>query len=70
VNQLIEGVSQCNPYLLLSMMKFARFTNVVETAKGRFNSYVVKTTQNSNGAVQTMTVSDKSGQTITYTFEY
>ena len=70
VNHLIEGVDNCNPYMLLSMMRFARFTSVISEAKGKYNSYQVETTTNPNGSVKTMTVKDKNGQAITYTFVY
>lgn len=70
VNQLLEGVDNCNPYLLLSMMRFARFTSVISEAKGRYNTYQVGTETNSNGSIRTMTVKDQNGKTITYTFIY
>ncbi|MBQ2360553.1 MAG: hypothetical protein II398_06630, partial [Prevotella sp.] len=68
--QLLEGVDNCNPYLLLSMMRFARFTSVISEAKGRYNTYQVGTETNSNGSIRTMTVKDQNGKTITYTFIY
>lgn len=70
VNHLLEGVDNCNPYMLLSMFRLARFTSVVSEAKGKYNSYQIENTINSNGSIKTMKVKDKNGQTITYTFEY
>ncbi len=70
VNQLLEGVDNCNPYMLLSMFRMARFTSVISEAKGRYNSYQVETTANADGSVKTMTVKDKNGQSITYTLVY
>jgi hypothetical protein len=43
---------------------------VISEAKGKYNSYQIENTINSNGSIKTMKVKDKNGQTITYTFEY
>lgn len=71
VNQLIEGVEYCDPYMLLSFYKLARQTSVIAKATGnKGNSYTIATTTNANGSVKTMAVSNAGGQTITYTFSY
>lgn len=70
VNQLLEGTDNCNPYMLLSMFRLARFTSIVSEAKGKYNSYQVETVTNADGSVKTMTVRDKNGGVITYTFVY
>ena len=71
VNQLIGGVANCDPYLLLSFYKLARQTSVVAKAEGKKGTtYTVSTETNANGSVRTMTVTDHMGNKITYTFEY
>ena len=71
VNQLIGGVANCDPYLLLSFYKLARQTSVVAKAEGKKGTtYTVSTETNANGSVRTMAVTDHMGNKITYTFEY
>ena len=71
VNQLIGGVANCDPYLLLSFYKLARQTSVVAKAEGKKGTtYTVSTETNANGSVRTMAVTDHKGNKITYTFEY
>lgn len=70
VNHLIEGIENCNPYMLLSMFRMARFTQVVSEAKGRYNSYQVEVATNNDSSIKTMSVKSKSGDTVTYSFAY
>lgn len=70
VNHLIEGVENSNPFMLLSMFKMARFTQVISEAKGRYNSYRVETTTNSDSSIKTMTVHDQMGNAVIYNFAY
>ena len=70
VNHLIEGVENCNPFMLLSMFKMARFTQAISEAKGRFNSYRVETSLNVDSSIKTMTVRSQTGDAITYNFMY
>ncbi|MBO4315870.1 MAG: BACON domain-containing protein [Prevotella sp.] len=70
VNHLVEGVEKCNPFMLLSMFKMARFTQVIAEAKGKYNSYQVETTANGDSSIRTMTVRDQNGASITFNFTY
>lgn len=70
VNHLIEGVENSNPFMLLSMFKMARFTQVISEAKGRYNSYRVETATNSDSSIKTMTVHDQMGNAVIYNFAY
>lgn len=71
VNQLVGGVANCDPYMLLSFYKLARQTSVVAKAEGKKGTvFTVATETNANGSVRTMTVTDHKGNKITYTFEY
>lgn len=70
VNQLIEGVEKCDPFMLLSFFKLARQTSVISKATGRYNTYTVDTKTRSDGAVEKLTVTDKNGNAITYSFSY
>lgn len=68
-NQLLLGTNNCDPYLLLSLFRYARSSSVVEKAIGEAGTINVKTTLNADKSISTMTVS--SGETeTTYTFEY
>lgn len=69
VNQLLHGIEQCDPYLLLSLYRYARNTSIIATAKSEHDTYVVTTTLNSDRSVHTMTVTCGK-ETVTYTFEY
>ena len=70
VNQLIEGVEQCDPLMLLSFFKLARQTSVIKKATGRYNTYTVDAKTRSDGSVESMTVKDKNGKEIVYTLRY
>ena len=70
VNQLIEGVEQCDPLMLLSFFKLARQTSVIKKATGRYNTYTVDAKARPDGAVESMTVTDKNGKSVVYTMKY
>ena len=71
VNQLIEGVENCDPYMLLSFYKLARQTSVISKATGnKGTAYTITTTTNADGSVKTMQVANGNGGAITYTFGY
>jgi hypothetical protein len=70
VNQLLLGISECDPYLLLSMFRLARNTNIVSRAETADGSFVVEATLNADKSVSTLTVTDKAGAKVTYTFTY
>lgn len=70
-NQLMEGVANCDPYLLLSFYKLARQSYVLAKAEGKKGSiYTFKTTTNADGSIKTLDVTDANGNKITYTFRY
>jgi|SRR5574344_1965642 hypothetical protein len=72
-NQLLMGVKECNPYLLLSTFRYARNTNLYSSVDGTYNSYKIESTME-NSHLKTLTVTHtnkKSGVVdtpITYTF--
>ena len=70
-NQLILGAEQCDPYLLLSLFRYARQTSIVSEMTGLTeNDHVIVTmTLNADKSIHTMTVRRLDNE-ITYTFEY
>lgn len=70
-NQLMEGVANCDPYLLLSFYKLARQSYVFAKAEGRKGTrYTFDTKANADGSIKTLAVTDINGNKITYTFRY
>lgn len=70
-NQLMEGVANCDPYLLLSFYKLARQSYVFSKAEGRKGTrYTFDTKANADGSIKTLAVTDINGNKITYTFSY
>ena len=70
-NQLMEGVANCDPYLLLSFYKLARQSYVFAKAEGRKGArYTFDTTANADGSIKTLAVTDANGNKKTYTFRY
>lgn len=69
-NQLLFGAKECSPYLLLGLYRYARATKVVSEATASDGKYVVETTLNADKSIHTMTVTDKQGGKVTYTFSY
>lgn len=70
VNQLVFGVEECNPYLLLGLFRSARSTKIFSTATTDGGTYTFTTTLNADKSVNTLAVTDTAGNTVTYTFEY
>jgi hypothetical protein len=69
-NQLLFGAKNCSPYLLLGLYRYARATKILSEAKASDGKYTIETTLNSDKSVNTMTVTDKQGGKVTYTFSY
>lgn len=69
VNQLLLGVEECDPYLLLSLYRYCRNTSIVRRARGAKDDITIETELNSDQSVSRMTVVNGNG-TIVYTFEY
>lgn len=70
-NQLMEGVANCDPYLLLSFYKLARQSYVFAKAEGRKGArYTFDTKANADGSIKTLAVTDINGNKTTYTFSY
>ena len=70
-NQLMEGVANCDPYLLLSFYKLARQSYVLAKAEGKKGArYTFDTKANADGSIKTLAVTDANGNKITYTFSY
>ncbi len=69
-NQLLFGAKECSPYLLLGLYRYARATKVVSEATASDGKYTVETTINADKSIHTMTVTDKQGGKVTYTFSY
>ena len=70
VNQLLLGIDECSPYLLLSLYKYARNSKIISEAETGDKKYMVETSLNADRSVNTMTVTDKQGNKVTYTFTY
>lgn len=69
-NQLLLGVKECNPYMLLSLYRHARNSKIISKAETATGNFTVETTHNQDKSVRTMTVTDKKGNKTTYTFSY
>ena len=70
-NQLMEGVANCDPYLLLSFYKLARQSYVFAKAEGKKGArYTFDTKANADGSIKTLAVTDINGNKITYTLRY
>ena len=70
-NQLMEGVANCDPYLLLSFYKLARQSYILAKAEGKKGArYTFDTKANADGSIKTLAVTDANGNKITYTFSY
>ncbi len=70
VNQLLLGVEECNPYQLIALFRDARGSKIISEAAATDGKYTVATTLNADKSVNTMTVTDKDGARVTYTFDY
>lgn len=69
-NQLLFGVHECSPYMLLSFFRNMRNSSVISEAKGTGGRYTVATELNPDKSLSTMTVTGKDGSTVKYTFGY
>lgn len=69
-NQLLLGVEECNPYLLLGLYRNLRCTAIVREATSKRGKRTVATTLNADKSVNTLTVTDPEGGKVTYTFSY
>ena len=69
VNQLILGVEECDPYLLLSLFRYCRNTSIVSRARGENEEITVQAEVNGNGSVAKLIVKTRDGD-VTYTFDY
>lgn len=70
VNQLLTGVENCSPYALLSMFRMIRNSFIINEAVTATGTYSVETVLNADKSVRKMSVTDKAGRKVTYTFEY
>lgn len=70
VNQLLLGIEECNPYQLVAMFRDARNSKIISEASAADGKFVVETTLNSDKSVSTMTVTNKQGAKVKYTFTY
>lgn len=71
VNQLLLGMADCHPMLLLSMFRHARNTNILSKATSADGDITVSAEYNGNGSVRKLTVSDqRKSSTVTYDFSY
>ena len=71
-NQLILGIDDCNPYLLLSLFRYARNSYVVRQAQSKQGTITVTPALDTDGRrLKTLRVEDAAAATdITYTFDY
>ena len=70
VNQLVEGVKNCDPYFLLSMFRYARNSYIMSEVAGKKSTKTVSTELNPDKSVKSMTVADSKTGTVTYQFTY
>lgn len=70
VNQLVEGVKNCDPYFLLSMFRYARNSYIMSEVAGKKSTKTVSAELNSDNSVKSMTVADSKTGTVTYQFTY
>ena len=69
-NQLLLGADECNPFMLLSLFRNMRNSYVITEATARNGRFTVSTVLNPDKSISTMTVTDKTGNTIKYIFGY
>lgn len=69
-NQLLLGIEECSPYMLISLFPEARNSYIISEAAAADGKIAVATTLNADGSVATMAVTNKQGQTVNYTFTY
>ncbi|UKK50240.1 hypothetical protein L6472_09405 [Prevotella sp. E13-17] len=70
VNQLVDGIDHCDPYLLMSLFRYARHTSVLSELTSGKRHQTVEVQLNADKSISRMTVSTTGGDTIVYDFEY
>lgn len=70
VNQLVEGIKNCDPYFLLSMFRYARNSSIMSEASGKKTTKTISVELNSDKSVKSMTVVDSKTGSVTYQFTY
>ena len=71
VNQLLFGIRECSPYQLVGLFRRGRSTKIMSEATSALGgSYKVEAQLNSDKSVRQLTVTDKQGGKVTYTFSY
>ncbi len=70
VNQLVEGVKNCDPYFLLSMFRYARNSYIMSEVAGKKSTKTVSAELNPDNSVKSMTVVDSKTGTVIYQFTY
>lgn len=71
VNQLLLGMSECEPLQLISMFRYCRSTSIVKQATAPGGTIDVTTELNADRSVHRMVVKDnRRGTEVAYEFEY
>lgn len=71
VNQLLLGMSECEPLQLISMFRYCRSTSIVKQATAADGTIDVTTELNADRSVHRMVVKDnRRGIEVAYEFEY
>lgn len=72
VNQLLFGISECSPYQLVGLFRRGRSTQIVSEAQSVLNggTYRVSTQLNADKSVKELTVTDRQGSQVVYSFSY
>jgi hypothetical protein len=70
VNQLVEGIKDCDPYFLLSMFRYARNSYIMSEALGKKTTKTISVELNTDKSVKSMTVVDSKTGSVTYQFTY
>ena len=72
VNQLLFGIKECSPYQLVGLFRRGRSTQIMSEAKSSIDGgvYYVSAQLNSDKSVHKLTVTDKQGNQVVYTFTY
>lgn len=69
-NQLLLGVSECNPYLLTGLFRSVRSSLLISKAATAAGNYTMEATLNADKSFNTVTVTDPKGGKVVYTFKY
>ena len=68
-NQLLLGVEECDPYLLASLFRYTRNSNIISEAKNDNEQIIVSSELNTNKSISQLTVK-RGSETVIYTFNY